>query len=232
MTEFQIFSPAHLAALALVAVFSSLAILAARSRYSHQLNILGATLFACFAVKIWSIKLRDGFQLSRDLPLELCDLAFLLSIVCFVKPRPILITLLTYWGLGGTLQAMVTPDVANAFPHQEFLIFFTAHGIIVAAVVYLACANWHKDLAGIQGTKTAYGGLLVYTFVVGGLDNLLGWNYGYLRAKPGGTTVLDWFGPWPTYVGAGLVWALLLFSLVGAILSLASSKKIEESPRT
>ena len=40
----------------------------------------------------------------------------------------------------------------------------------------------------------------VYGIVVGTLDWIFGWNYGYLCAKPVMPSLLDYLGPWPWYL--------------------------------
>ena len=56
--------------------------------------------------------------------------------------------------------------------------------------------------------------MTIYALVVGGLNTLLGTNYGFLCAKPPTASLMDLLGPWPWYVGAlwllGLVFYLAL----------------------
>ena len=184
------------------------------------MNLLGGSFFLCYAVGFWGFKLRDGFDLAWDLPLALCDITFLLCLACFVKPKPLWLTLVCYWGLAGTLQALVTPDITQAFPSREFILFFVGHSVIVWAVFFLLGRAPHAELSGWRGARTAFLWLLVYTAGVGVFDLLFGLNYGYLRAKPVGASILDYFGPWPYYVLGGLLLGLVLFLIVGALLKL------------
>ena len=40
-----------------------------------------------------------------------------------------------FWGLTGTLQAVLTPDLSVSFPHLEFFEFVVGHvGIVIAAI--------------------------------------------------------------------------------------------------
>ena len=64
---------------------------------------------------------------------------------------------LTYfWGLAGTLQAIVTPDLSAGFPQLEFFMFVVGHlGIVIAACTWWSasgcdrgrarcCASWQS----------------------------------------------------------------------------------------
>src|ERR1700687_4832787 len=42
-----------------------------------------------------------------------------------------------FWGLSGTLQALVTPDLAEDFPSLHFITFQILHAGVVVAVLYL-----------------------------------------------------------------------------------------------
>lgn len=214
------FGPDHLIALLLVALCSAAAFRAGRGRWARPLNILGGVLFSLLAAVLWLARLHDGFQPARDLPLFLCDVACLLCIACFFRPSPLPLTLAAYWGLAGTLQAMVTPDLHYAFPSKEYLLFFVGHGIIVVAVFFLVGKSRSPELLGWRGIRTAFLGLLAYTLVLALVNAAGGWNYGYLCAKPAQASLLDSMGPWPYYVVGGLLVSLPFFAMVAGLLQL------------
>ena len=176
--------------------------------------------FVVYGAALWWYKLADGLDLEYDLPLQLCDLIYLICLACFFAPKPLLVTLATYWGLGGTVQALLTPDVSQAFPSAEFLIFFVGHSAIVVAIFFLLGRAPHKDLAGWEGLKTSFLYLLGYVVLAGAFNRLMQVNYGYLSTKPQGASVLDVMGPWPVYVFAGLGLALVLFAVTSGALKL------------
>ncbi len=217
---FVLFGPDHLLALALVAAGSLLAFRAGQGRWAGTVATVGGGAFALLAAILWLARLEDGFQAYLDLPLWLCDIAFLLCVACFFRPNELMLTLLAYWGLAGTLQALITPDVLSGFPSKEFLLFFTGHSVIVVGVFFLVGKSRPPRLATARGVATAFAGLLVYSVVVGGLDALFGWNYGYLRGKPEGASVLDSMGAWPYYIANALILALVLFVVVAGLLRL------------
>jgi uncharacterized membrane protein YwaF len=55
---------------------------------------------------------------------------------------------------------------------------------------------------------------VVYAALVGGVNVLLGTNFLFLRERPANPTLLDWFGPWPVYIGTAAALAFLLFWLL------------------
>jgi len=217
---FKLFGLQHVTTLLLLAVGSFVAFQAGRGPRSNRWNLAGGLFFALYAAALWTYKLQDGIQWELDLPLQLCDLIFLLCLACFISPRPLLVTLATYWGLAGTLQALITPDVRHAFPSSEFVFFFVGHSAIVLAIFFLLGRAPHEGLQGRSGIKTSFLWLLGYVALAGGFNKLLNVNYGYLSAKPQRASILDLFGPWPVYVGAGVGLALVLFVGISGVLSL------------
>lgn len=41
-----------------------------------------------------------------------------------------------FWGLGGTTQALLTPDLVQGFPSAACLLFFLGHGLVIVGVLY------------------------------------------------------------------------------------------------
>lgn len=222
--QFVLFGVDHGAALTAVAVCSWLAHHKARGPKGDLWGRVGGAVFAVLAAALWLLRLDNGFQADRDLPLWLCDIVFLLSVLCFFRPQPWALVMVTYWGLAGTLQALITPDLLHGFPSKEYFLFFVGHSVIVVGVFFLLGKNHHLDLATFPRVGQAFGGLLLYTGVVGALDAAFGWNYGYLRAKPEGSSIVDYMGPWPWYIASALGFALFLFVLVAILLKLLTRK--------
>ena len=53
-----------------------------------------------------------------------------------------------FWGLGGTVQALLTPDLAAGFPAWEFIQFFWSHGGVLLSIVYLIAVQGFRPRPG------------------------------------------------------------------------------------
>jgi len=156
---------------------------------------------------------RYGWLSWRDsLPVELCDAASFAVVAALLTRRQAAFELAYFWGLTGTLPAILTPDVHVPFPHPEFIRFFTVHVGIVAGVVYLAAGRGMAPRPGAHWR--AFGWTVLYAVLVGILDRALDANYMYLCSKPTGWSPLEWFGPWPWYLLGGAALALAFYALL------------------
>ena len=54
------------------------------------------------------------YRADYALPLQLCDLACFASAAALWTRRPLLVELTWFWGLAGTANGLITPDVAKA----------------------------------------------------------------------------------------------------------------------
>jgi hypothetical integral membrane protein (TIGR02206 family) len=150
-------------------------------------------------------------DIAGNLPLQLCDFAWIPVAWALLTRHPLALALTYYWGLTLALQALVQPTLDEAFPDPNFFAFWGKHVLLVWGAVY-------ATLTLRQGPDwRAYRWAVLCTFgwlaVAMTANTLLDTNYGYFNGKPDGT-VLDYLGPWPWYVLAEMaivlsVWALL-----------------------
>lgn len=153
------------------------------------------------------------FSLSTSLPLQLCDVATVAAVVALWTRRPRAAAFTYYVGLSLTVQGVITPSLAEAFPHPRFFGFWALHFLVVWAAVYLTWGlglrpTWRLYRFTVAVTTAWAAAAYVFNLAAGT-------NYGYLNRKPSSASALDLLGPWPWYVLAeiGLVfvgWALLM----------------------
>lgn len=213
-SSFVLFGPAHVTVLVLtVAVPVVLTALAKCSRNEAAAIGIAQALGTILLVNevfsfFWKWHL-GIITWSNGLPMHLCDWAtFTIVIACFWRKRWAY-ELSYFWGLAGTLQAVLTPDLPVSFPNPRFFIFFISHSGLVATILFLTFAfPLRPTWASIP---RAYGWLLFYAACAGLVDWITGANYGYLRAKPAGASLLDYFGPWPWYIPVTTLLALAFF---------------------
>jgi hypothetical integral membrane protein (TIGR02206 family) len=153
-----------------------------------------------------------NWTLAYSLPLQLCDLAWMISAYALWTHRRWASGILYYWGLTLTIQGLITPHLDLDFPSFEFFMFFYGHGAVVIAAIYLTWGvGLHPDWNDYRGTfATTLGwGVSVCTF-----NSLFGTNYGYLNGKPPMPSALDFLGPYPVYLVCELSLATIIWGLM------------------
>jgi hypothetical integral membrane protein (TIGR02206 family) len=158
---------------------------------------------------VW-LGLQHTWSASYALPLQLCDVVAFVSAAALWTRHPLLVELTYFWGLAGTANGLISPDLQVNFPHYLFLQYFIAHGTIVAAALLLVVG------LGITPRRGAVLRVLALTLGLAALDaaaNLLtGGNYMYLRHTPDSPSLLDLMGPWPWYIVTAAGVAVAIFA--------------------
>lgn len=224
---FALFGGDHFAALAVIAAVATLLIITLRGVgrmrqpavrravcWSLATLLLGNFVYA----EIYWIR-TGTWSIHHAIPLHLCDMAhFVAAAALFAagsgRLRPsserarsrwsTVFELAYYWGLAGTVQALLTPDLGVSFPHPEFFRFFGGHGTIVAGVLVL--------VVGIGIRPRPWSALRVWaiTNAIAPPVMLFNWltksNYMFLCGPPANSSIYDYFGRWP--------WSLITLDIV------------------
>jgi hypothetical integral membrane protein (TIGR02206 family) len=192
---FQLFGRGHLVIIALtlaVPIGLGLAVRATRSRRLDRAVAVGLSLLLVANYLGYAGYLLQRRQLvwQQALPFQLCDWAMVTIIVALLTRRQSWSELSYFWGIGGTLQAILTPNLPVGFPDIRFLSFFVGHCGIVAGVIYLLVARRLRILSGSVWRTLAWSELyLAVTLLVDHLTNV---NYGFLLHKPAAPSILDY----------------------------------------
>ncbi len=174
---------------------------------------IGLVLAADAVVFVLRPVVEGGWSVRGSLPLDLCDVALVAAAVTCWRPGWALGVELTYfWGLAGTLQAVLTPDLSSTYPRLEFFQFVVGHLGILLAVAYLVLGLGCRPRPG--AVPRVFAITLGYTAAVAVVDVLTGANYMYLRHRPASASLLSLLGPWPWYVLGAAAVAYLLFTLL------------------
>jgi hypothetical integral membrane protein (TIGR02206 family) len=179
-----------------------------------------AVLLAVVTVSSQAFQLTPGdFDVRTSFPLQLCDLASVAAVWALWSHRMLPTALTYYWGLTLTVQGVLTPSLAELFPHPRFFAFWALHFLVVWAALYLTLGlglgpRWREYRRTVVATLT-------WAVVVYLVDVTWDLNYGYLVRKPASASLLDALGPWPVYIlvalGMLLVgWALMTWPWVAA----------------
>jgi hypothetical integral membrane protein (TIGR02206 family) len=130
------------------------------------------------------------FTAADALPMQLCDWAMIATIIALFTLRIEVFELAYFWGLAGTLQALLTPNIAEGFPSLWFFNFFIAHAGIVIGVLSLTLVE-HLRPRPISIVRTMIWSqvYLVSALIVNALTKA---NYGFLSHRPFAKSMLDY----------------------------------------
>jgi len=229
---FRLFGPSHLAVLGVTAaVTAGLVGLARRAPSTRRLaggasvrREDGAPVTGLSRAIAWFLALlllldeaavaafaahADLSTLKDHLPFQLCDWVILACAAALLWRHRLAYELAYFWGLSGTLQALLTPDLAEDFPSLHFITFQVLHASVVVAVLYLTLGLGMRPRP--RSILRAWLWLQAYVAVTAVIDWLLGSNYGYLLRKPAQASLYDYLGPWPYYLLSLEALSLVLF---------------------
>lgn len=202
---------------ALIVIFGAAALVIRQARRTPRGSttlvyerLLAAVLLLFPFGKLGVQVITGAFDRQSALPLHYCDLAAMAGAAALLTRRQWLCEITYFFGLAGTLQALITPALREDLPDPRFFIFFGGHGAVVIAALYVVLGMRRAPLPGAVGRMMI--ATTLYAAIVGGLNVLLGTNYGFLADKPPTASVMDHLGPWPWYLGSLWLLALLLYS--------------------
>ena len=191
---FRPFGFAHLVVIALtVSLPFVLAAFARKSRWPRSERIVGRFFALLLSLNYVGFEIylaaTEGLAWQKALPFQLCDWAMVAIIVALLTGRERWLEVAYFWGIGGTLQAILTPDLKYAFPDIHFLTFFIAHSGIVVAIAFMMIVKKFRphwiSIVRVFAWSELY---FVLAFTV---DLITGENYGYLLHKPAAASLLD-----------------------------------------
>lgn len=178
-------------------------------RVCRIVAVVFVTLLLGLQVNEW---VRDGVKLAGNLPLQICDLVWMVLGVALWTRRRTWVMLGYYWGLTLSLQGVLTPDLHSTWPSMGFISFWAQHLPLVWVAAFQSIGlRQGPTWADYRRCLTITLGWAAVTMTFNALADT---NYGFLNYKPKAGSVLDVLGPWPLYVvvEAAIVaigWALI-----------------------
>ena len=215
----SILSPEHLLPLALLVVLAVLLCVAARRAPGSWMGAVAAIIALALVIAELSwqpyVLANHTWSLGASLPVQLCDVAGFVAAAALLWRQLLLVEIAYFWGVGGTLQAVLTPDLKDQhFPSFPYLQFYVTHDLVILAGLFLV---FGLALAPRPGAVRRIFLLTVaFAAVVGLIDLVTGGNYMYLRQVPASGSLLDLMGPWPWYILAGAVFTLVVLAILDA----------------
>ena len=168
---------------------------------------------------------------QKVLPMQLCDWAMIVIIGALWSGNRRWLEVAYFWGIGGTLQAIITPNLQFGFPDLRFISFFVAHSGIIIGIVFLMLIYGFRPRA--IGILRTFAWTEVYFVIAFTTDLLTGENYGFLLHKPEAASLLNFLSDSrPLYLLEFHVLAFVFFALLCAPFAIVDLVRKGETPLT
>ena len=76
------------------------------------------------------------FDHKLDLPIHLCRITAIIAPFIMLNRNRFWLGVIYFWIIVGTLNANITPDLYNGFPHFEYLCYFGLHSGLLVLPIY------------------------------------------------------------------------------------------------
>ncbi|HEY2567977.1 MAG TPA: TIGR02206 family membrane protein [Candidatus Udaeobacter sp.] len=178
------------------------------------IGVLSAVLLLNYIIFIIFVRSQGSVTWQQMLPLQMCDWGMAVVIVAMWTGNQRWFEVAYFWGIGGTLQAVLTPNLRYGFPDWRFISFFTLHCAIIIGVVFLMLTRRYRPYP--MSIVRVYLWTEFYFVVTLITDELTGFNYGFLLHKPEAFSILSFISDsWPLYIlqlhGVALLFFLGLY---------------------
>jgi hypothetical integral membrane protein (TIGR02206 family) len=157
-----------------------------------------------FSTNMWDIR--------YTLPFQLCSISLYLCVWMLATMQKWVFEVVYFLGVGGALQALLTPELFYDFPHFRFLHFFIAHISIILAVFYMLWVE--KFHIKFKSVWKAFAALNILALLVFFVNRFTGGNYMFLAQKPTNASLIDFLGPYPWYILSLELVVLFIFFLL------------------
>jgi len=153
------------------------------------IGVLSGVLVLNYLVYLIFIRSRGIVAWQQMLPMQLCDWGMVVVMVAMWTGNQRWFEVAYFWGIGGTLQAVLTPNLRFGFPDWRFISFFTSHcGIIIGVVFLMLIRRYRPYPMSIVRVFLWSEFYFVVTLIA---DELTGFNYGFLLHKPEAFSILS-----------------------------------------
>ena len=156
-----------------------------------------------------------SFDLSWQeiIPLHMCDFSKLSIGLYLLGYDKRFFHCAFFWGIIPASMALLTPALTYAYPHPEFINFYYGHGLILLGVGLPIFVT--KERLRFTDFVFVIKITLVMTAIIFALNHLLGdsANFWYLKDKPNGDTIINFFPSAPFHILGLIPAAILAFYL-------------------
>lgn len=214
---FHSFGPSHLAVLGVCG--GVLLFLALLRRFHPGSARMAECVLACLLLLDWPLAAfshwRSGtLTWDTGLPFHLCDIAGIAGGIALLTHHRLAAEIVYFFGMAGTLQGLITPNLDVDFPDPRFIMFFVLHGGVVVTALHLVTSL--KCRPRPWAVPRMVGLTIVYAFIVGAVNLSLNSNFAFLCEKPAQASLMDALGPWPWYIGSLVILCGVFYSVLDA----------------
>ena len=200
---FVLFNAPHLAALGVIFLIALSFVFARKlwnenTRRNFRYFLAGWLVVWELSWHVWNLAY-GTWTIQTMLPLHLCSVFVWLSVYMLIKKNYPIFEIAYFLGIGGALQALLTPDAAQyGFPHFRAFQTFASHGGIVLAGLYMTIVEGYRPT--LKSFKRVIIWTNIYMVFVFILNLAIGSNYLFIGHKPEFPTLIDMLAPWPWYI--------------------------------
>lgn len=205
-TEFplQVFGPKHLSIVAIfVLIWLSFIYFRKVWGEREQKNIRIALAIALavneIGLHVWSAYW-GIWNIQTMLPLHLCSVMVWVTVYTALTDNRNLYEFTYFLGIGGALQAFLTPADASMYdiPHYRIMQTLIAHGLLITIPIYMTVVEGFRPT--LASFKRIFIWTNIYMVAIFFLNRLIGSNYLFIAEKPPSPTLMDALSPWPWYI--------------------------------
>jgi hypothetical integral membrane protein (TIGR02206 family) len=171
---------------------------------------LSAILILNYSLYLLLVRQFGAVSWQQVLPMQLCDWAMVVIIIAMWTRRPRWFEVAYFWGIGGTVQAVLTPNLPYGFPDFRFFSFFISHCGIIVGIIFLmlTCHLRPRPFSIVR----VFLWTELYFILTLAADKFTGFNYGFLLHKPEAKTLLNILSDYrPLYLFQMHLLALVFF---------------------
>ncbi len=212
-TSFEAFSLMHFLPVLVIFIFFTVLIFYAPKFSKKNQVLIGFLLslipLAAVLTRMIMLIIGGSFNYKEDLPLHLCRVvAFMLPAVMWTQNR-LWIGVLYFFIVGGTLQAVITPELSDGPDSIHYYLYWLVHAWMVGIPIYAIISyKIHIKWQDFWRAVIYINGYLIIAHII---NYILGSNYFYTMRKPPVESILDMLGPWPIYIFIVELIAVFLF---------------------
>ncbi|WP_338470746.1 TIGR02206 family membrane protein [Niallia sp. XMNu-256] len=228
--DFNMFSLSHFAVLAIF-ILTTIVIFLNRKKWSGvkwrswEVGIAISLILFEITNQFWMYT-NGIWKLGRSMPLELCNIGLILSIILLFTRKKLVFELLFFIAILGAPQAIFTPALTYDFPHFRFFHFFYAHMMVVWVTLYFTWVRKYYPTFQTSLKVIIFINLLLPLILF--VNKTADGNYWFLRHKPNSPSLLDMLGPYPWYIFT-LESLLIVLSLITWLIFRKQAKKFRRT---